>query len=151
MRILTLIIACFLIGCSALTKEQSVVSIRPEIVLGAVEQFRSNPVAEDAMEHLSVVASFANNSDDVYVLIDKSFFPDEFFNLKGIPKQRLLGAYVAGNIESQLISEDKENRPLSGVQLMLQTYKAMRNIDVLDELSGFEEFITQDQQGKLSF
>lgn len=123
--------------------------ITPEITLEAIKIFRENPMGTDARGALSLVVNYAQNSDDVTITLLPKYLPWQAGslgpNLEGI----FLGAFVAGNVEHQLITNRKENRPLEGIQLMLDSYQMLKDRKKIDPIETFETWLEYTRAGTL--
>ena len=125
--------------------------IEPKIALKAISAFRADPTGEYALGYLSVVLNFAEQNENVLVVIDTSIFPEDFEDLQGKQKGTLLGAYIAGNVEKQLQFGVRLDSPLEGVQLMLTSYREMQIAGHLEKLPSFEKWILLNEQKQLVF
>ncbi|MCH9025551.1 MAG: hypothetical protein IIA05_00345 [Proteobacteria bacterium] len=123
--------------------------ISPQTALKAIQLFRDDPVSEDALAAVAIVLNFAERSDDVLVLIDAKYLPFELGAIESDANSKFLGAYVAGNVEYQLLNSVRENRPMEGIRFMLQTYEKFRQADAIEVQSGFEEWLELERKGQL--
>jgi hypothetical protein len=76
----------------------------------------------------------------VLVEIDKKYFPYESGTISSDAQIKFLGAFIAGNVEYQLLYGVKENRPLEGVSFMVQTYVKLRRKNAVVRIEGFEKW-----------
>lgn len=106
----------------------------------ALKIFRNNPDGKNANAALSNMTAFANQSSEVLVEIDKKYFPYESDTISSDAQIKFVGAFIAGNVEYQLLYEIKENRPLEGVKLMVETYVKLRRKNAVVRIQGFEEW-----------
>jgi len=138
-----------LISMSAFADDNLKKSIEPHIALKAVQMFRADPGAENAKSLLAVIVNFAEHSEDVIVTIDDNYFPGEFSSLKSKNMQILLGAYVAGNIEKQLLTGVKLDSPAEGIELMLFSYLVLQHSGAMEKHATFEEWVHLNSIGEL--
>ena len=124
-------------------------SLTPEVALKAIALFKQDPLGEQANGALAVVLKFAQSSSQVLVVIDEKIFPFEIGSIDSAAESTFLGAFLAGNVEHQLITGTKENRPYEGILLMLKTYEIMRYRGVIDRVEGFEHWINLRNKGDL--
>ncbi len=124
-------------------------AITPEITLEAIKIFRENPIGEDARGALALIVKFAKESKEVSVKISPNYLPWEQGTLKPYLEGIFLGAFVAGNIEYQLINNIKENRPIEGVKLMLHSYKVLKDRSKIESLENFDTWLALDQEDQL--
>jgi len=151
MKFLSLLMAVLLIGFPLLSSgdDDWKRSITPEMALKAINAFRADPDGEHGRGYLSVIVNFAEESDLVLVKIDPDQFPADFKNLDSQWQGTLLGAFVAGNIEPQLLFDEKSDSPLEGIRLMLSSYRHFESAGRIEKLPSFEEWIRLDAHGKL--
>jgi len=97
------------------------------------------------------MATFAEQSSEVLVEIDKKYFPYESAAISSSAQIKFLGAYIAGNVEYQLIYGVKENRPLEGVKFMLETYEKLRRTNAVVRIEGFEKWKKLIRKNQLRF
>lgn len=64
-------------------------------------------------------------------------------------ESKLVGAYIAGNTESQLTQDVKENRPCEGIVLMILAYEDMKNSDRVVKIEGMDYWIGLRDKGEL--
>ena len=97
------------------------------------------------------MATFAEQSPDVLVKIDEKYFPYQPDEVSSDAQIRFLGAFVAGNVEYQLLYEIKQNRPVEGAKLMLETYISLRRSNAVARIEGFEQWKGLVRKNQLSF
>lgn len=124
-------------------------TITPEITLEAIKIFRENPSGEDARSALALIVRFTKESKDVTVTISPNYLPWEQGTLSPYLEGVFLGAFVAGNIEYQLLHKINQNRPFEGIKLMLYSYKVLKDRDKIEALENFDTWLVLDQQNQL--
>ena len=117
----------------------------------ALKIFRNDPGGIKAKSALSTMTTFAEQSPDVLVVIDKKYFPYDSGTISSDAQIRFLGAYIAGNVEYQLLYEVKGNRPVEGAKLMLETYVKLRKKNAVVRIEGFEKWKDLVRKNRLSF
>jgi hypothetical protein len=117
----------------------------------ALRIFRNEPGGNKAKTALSTMATFAEQSPDVLVEIDKKYFPYEPDTISSDAQIRFLGAFIAGNVEYQLLYEVKGNRPVEGAKLMLETYVKLRKKNAVVRIEGFEKWKGLVRKNQLRF
>ncbi len=125
-------------------------TITPEVVLKAVNLFKSDPMGKDADGALSVITNFAENSDQVTIEISEKYFPWKFGSLGKEFDAKFLGAFIAGNLECQLEKKIKKSCPIEGIHLVLETYQALRNAKKIKAHQKIEKWIELDKKGELA-
>lgn len=123
--------------------------ISPEATLKAIQLFRDDPVGDFSDCALSIAGNFAEQSPAVLVELRPVYFPWKLGEIDSDAEVKLLGAFVAGNVEYQLTNNVKENRPIEGVWLELLTYERMKEIGAIETLEGFEDWLELERNGQL--
>ena len=143
-------IVTILLSFTALAEEDWTKRITPEITLKALALYRADPTNEDALGALSITTNFADKSPNLLVEIKEEYFPFKLGELDQNIQARFIGAFVAGNIEYQLIHNINENRPIEGIKLVLYTYTRLREKNIIPKHKEFEKWINMDRNGELA-
>ena len=141
------ILLCLILLFPALGMAQS--DISSENCLKAISIFKEDPLSQKADRALSYVFIFADKSPDVLVGVKVDYFP---WNEEVTPskvKNKLLGAYIAGNVEFQLQHNVNADHPYQGVLLMLDTYIKMKTAGEVEPMPGLEEWLKLKADKKL--
>jgi len=96
--------------------------------LPIMQAFAADPVGEEA--RCETIIPFISATPNVVVMLNPDFLP--WLTEPGEHRDAerlLLCAYMTGNAVAQLESGDARDRPLSGIQLVLLTYDALRARD----------------------
>lgn len=141
-------ILVFLTTLAVFADENKQANATPELILKKIQQYKADPTTKEALDTLSFIVSFAVASDDVAVIVDPKFLPWKLGSLDEDLETRYVGAFVAGNIEYQLIHKDNKNNPQAGVKLLLYTYKKLREKNMIKIDKAFENCIKLVQQDK---
>ncbi|MGZ7124242.1 MAG: hypothetical protein ACXVIT_12115 [Halobacteriota archaeon] len=88
-------------------------------------------------------------SDQVTVLLQDEYFPFTLGSIASELESRFVGAFVAGNIEHQLLNQINQNSPLEGVSLVLHTYKKLHEKGLSPKMEKFEEWLLWQEKGNL--
>jgi hypothetical protein len=98
-------------------------------VLEAIDIFAKSPVSEQGKAAAAIIAKFAEESDDVTILISQNVVT--WLENDNPPKfsETLLTAYLAGNVKSQLERRTMANDSYAGIQQVLKTYAQLKEID----------------------
>ena len=141
-----------MIGLSPLSglSQECTDDISPESTLRAIQTYRTDPMGDYAACSLSVAGKFAEQSPAVLVELRPAYFPWELGQIDSDAEVKFLGAFVAGNVEYQLINNVKENRPIEGIRLQLLTYERMKEVGAVETLPGFEEWLELELDGQLA-
>ncbi len=118
----------------------------------AIANFKQQPLTENGRVAAGKIIEFAEQSDDVTVHIAESLVP--WLHDKTDEKYRalLLGAYVAGNVKSQLDRGDngvKRDDPYAGMLVVIEVYQQIKGTDKKYDIPKIEEFIELEAQHKL--
>jgi len=148
MRAIVLLLIIVLVK-PALAGEDWTKKITPEIALKAIQLYRHDPTTEDAMSALSIAANFADQSDQVSVLLQDEYFPFKLGSIASELESRFVGAFIAGNIEHQLLNQINQNSPLEGVSLVLHTYKKLHEKGISPKMEDFEKWLLWQEKGDL--
>ncbi len=147
-----LIIVCFLAAAypgTSSAEDSWTTAITPEITLEAIKIFRENPIGDDARGALALIVKFTKESKDVVVTISPNYLPWEQGSLPPHLEGVFLGAFVAGNVEYQLMKGITENRPFEGIKLMLHSYKVLKDREKIEALENFDAWINLDRKNQL--
>lgn len=103
--------------------------ISKDIVLKAIAIFENEPLSHDGKGAASIVMKFADESEDVYIVLSEKIITwlgndtkDPYYQYHVI----LLSAYIAGNVKYQLIQNVVQDDPYSGLIQVLKTYQQLQ-------------------------
>jgi hypothetical protein len=119
-------------------------------LLKYIHQIEKAPLAEKTKPAYREILKFATQSDDVQVNISAVNCP--WLNQKkGSTKWSsiLLGAFIAGNIKPQIVSNIKGDNSYSGVLLALKTYQKIRKADKKYNIKELNRYAALAKKGKL--
>jgi hypothetical protein len=150
MRLFTvaLIAALTVVGTAAGQNEPKTIS--KDIAQKAIELFCADPLSTDADGAAAVILKFAQDSPKVEVNLTPKACP--WFRDKANPVKysaKLLGAYVAGNVKSQLASGQTKNDSYAGVLQVIATYHQLQKREPDFKLPEVEHLIELANQKKL--
>lgn len=125
--------------------------ITKEMALQAATLFRkADPFSEDARGYAAILIQFTEKSPAVVVEISRKAVP--FLENKKIRQQELailLAAFVAGNIDSQLLRGKKKDDPYAGDLQVIETYREMRKKKSRLKIPEIEKLMELEAAGKL--
>jgi hypothetical protein len=124
--------------------------INKETVRNAIVAFRQDPLSERGRAAGEVVRRFAEKSTDVILTITPKLAP-YLADVKIAQEDRslLLAAHMVGNVDSQLLRNEKKDDPYAGVQEVIETYRRMQKRAPALSLPEIENFIELEKRGAL--
>ena len=126
------------------------VPISKEDVRTAIRIFRQAPATPRGRAAGKVVQSFAEKNDSIIIFITPKVVP--FLTNVKIPHEDaalLLDAFIVGNIDSQLLRNEKKDHPYDGVLEIIETYRRMQKRDPSVRIAEVEKFIELEKRGEL--
>lgn len=124
--------------------------ITKEVALKAIGLFRDDPLSEDGRGAAAIIVTFVDKSHDVVVGLSKIVFP--VFDAPGVSKKEtnaLLAAFIAGNLDSQLLRGVKKDDPYAGDLQMIQTYRQLQQKNPKLKIPAVEKMAEMEQRGEL--
>jgi hypothetical protein len=134
--------------CSPAAEEGMLID--KETVRNAIGVFRQDPVSPRGRAAGQIVRRFAEKSTDVTLTITPKLAP-YLANIR-IPepdRSLLLAAHMVGNVDSQLLRNEKKDDPHAGVLEVIETYRQMQKRDPALSLPEIESFIELEKRGEL--
>ena len=126
------------------------IPISKDTTRNAITVFRQDPLSPQGRAAGEIVRSFAEKTDVVLLKITDKLVP---FQTNGslVPEDRtlLLDAYIVGNVDSQLLRNEKKDDPYAGVSEVIQTYRQMQKQTPTLQLPEVENFIDLEKRGEL--
>ena len=126
-------------------------AITNAMALRAASLFRNaDPFSEEARGCAAILVRFTEKSPDVLVGVSGKTIP--FLHSKDLSEQELailLGAFVAGNIDSQLLRGVKTDDPYAGELQVIETYGQMRKKRPRFSVPEIDKLIALEKAGKL--
>lgn len=129
---------------------EPVLPISKETVRSAIALFRQDPQSPRGRAAGEIVRSFAEKNDGVSVEVTSKLAP--FLSNTKIPQEDrtlLLDAFIVGNVDSQILRNEKKDDPYAGVSEVIQTYRQMQKRDPTLNLPEIENFIELEKRGEL--
>jgi len=145
---IALIAALASVGTATGQNEQKPIS--KDMAQKAIALFCADPSSADADGAAAIIVNFAQASPKVEISITPKACP--WFEDKATPVKysaKLLGAYTAGNVKSQLASGQMKNDSYAGVLQVIATYHQLQKHDPDLKLPGVEHLIDLANQKKL--
>jgi len=124
--------------------------ITKEVALKAIGLFRDDPLSEDGRGAAAIIVTFVDKSHDVVVGLSKKVFP--VFDAPGVSKNEtnaLMAAFIAGNLDSQLLRGVKKDDPYAGDLQMIQTYRQLQQKNPKLKIPAIEKMAEMEQRGEL--
>ena len=119
-------------------------------VRNAILTFRENPLSPRGGAAGEFVRSFAQKDDSVIVRITQKVAPfSNDLRLGEEIRTVLLDAFVVGNVEAQLLRDEKKDHPEAGVEEVIETYQQVKKKTPTLVIPEVEKFIELKKQGKL--
>jgi hypothetical protein len=137
------------ISCSSHAAETDL-KITRDIALKAVVLFRQDPLSEEGRGAAAILVRFADKSPDVLLNLNPKSVP--FMKGNAVPeKQRLtlLAAFIAGNVDSQLLRNRKGDDPYAGDLQVIETYRQMQKKNTKLHIPSVEELVDLEKRGEL--
>jgi hypothetical protein len=125
--------------------------ITQDVAIRAIIIFReSDPYSEEASGAAGVVFNFTDKKHDVVVKISPRALPfAKSKNLSEKEFQILFGAFVVGNLNSQLLTGKREDDSYAGVLQLIETYQRMRRTHPRLHSDGIERLIELERKRQL--
>jgi hypothetical protein len=123
--------------------------ITADTALRAIQEFQTDPLAAFQRGVAKTIVDFAKESPAVLIRFTDKVVP---WLAKGEMDDRrsiLLTAFVAGNTESQLRREKKEDDPVAGVLQVIATYRQLQQADPAFRVDELETLINLEKEGRL--
>jgi hypothetical protein len=143
-----LLLASAVLTVSAAAPEDLVIS--KEVALKAIGLFRDDPLSEDGRAAAAIIVTFVDKSHDVVVGLSKKVFP--VFDAPGVSKKEtnaLMAAFIAGNLDSQLLRGVKKDDPYAGDLQLIQTYRQLQKKNPRLKVPDIENMAEMERRGEL--
>jgi hypothetical protein len=126
------------------------IPISKDTARDAITVFRQDPLSQQGRAAGEIVRRFAEKTDVVLLKITAKLVPFQT-NVNLVPEDRtlLLDAYIVGNVDSQLLRNEKKDDPYAGVSEVIQTYRQMQKQTPTLQLPEVENFIDLEKRGEL--
>ena len=121
-----------------------------EDIRNAILVFHQDPLSPRGRAAGEIVRRYAEKSTDVMLTITPKLTP--FLTNIRLPERDrslLLAAYIIGNVDSQLLHNEKKDDPYSGVLEVIETYRQMQKRNAAVILPEIENFIELEKRGEL--
>lgn len=149
MKRLAVLLFLFLASLPALPA-QDVTKYSPETILQLVKIFERDPVSERGSAARAVIMEFADKSDTVLVNISERAMPWLADNRTPEAARLVLtGAYVAGNVRSQLERKVNGNDSMAGWASVFRAYEALRKHSRGIKIPSVEALLEEEKSGQL--
>ncbi len=124
--------------------------ISNETALKVIEIFRQDPLSVKGKGAAALILRFTEESKDVVVQLSARNVPWLSTRMDTDAKSRLLAAYLAGSVKSQLTKKNRKDDPLAGAEQVIESYQKMRKTNPSLTVPSVEEWIKLKSAGKLA-
>lgn len=129
---------------------QDVTKYSPETILQLIKIHERDPISERGVAARAVILEFADKSDSVLINISERAMPWEADpRTPDAAKRVLTGAYVAGNVRSQLERKVNTNDSMAGWTAVFRAYEALRKHSRGIRIATIEALIEEEKNGQL--
>lgn len=146
-----LVVGMILVGATSHLFAEPTPAITKEIALKAVTAFcAADPFSEDARTYAAILLRFTDEDQDVLIKISQKVVP--FLKSKTLSQQEIaivLGAFVAGNLDSQLLRGRKKDDAYAGELQVMETYRQMQKKKPKLRIPEIEKLIELESKGQL--
>ncbi|MBS0657978.1 MAG: hypothetical protein JSR82_07000 [Verrucomicrobia bacterium] len=145
-----LAILSLLFVCLPAASGQDVTKYSPETILQLIKIHERDPISERGVAARAVILEFADKSDTVLINISERAMPWEADQRTPEAARRVLtGAYVAGNVRSQLERKVNANDSLAGWASVFRAYEALRKHSRGIRIASVEALLEEEKNGQL--
>jgi hypothetical protein len=117
-------------------------------VRAAIDAIEKDPVAAAKTDHLKTVMTFAEESPDVMIILDREVIPT-WGNTTDPHAPLLNAAFVAGNVKSQLDNKKNKDDSYAGLQSLFNAYHAIQASEKDYKVDAIDKLEALDKEGKL--
>ena len=140
-------ILCF--GTCAIASTNDTAKVTKAVAVKAIAEFREHPLSEEGRFAAGKVITFAEQSPDVTVHIANPLVPWLHDGIDERYRSLMLGAYIAGNVQSQLDHGAKKDDPYSGMLVVFEVYRQIKKADKGCHIPEIEKFMELDVKEEL--
>lgn len=141
---------CLFLACQLAAPAQDVTKYAPETILQLIKIHDRDPVSERGAAARVVIMEFADKSETVLVNISERAMPWEADTRTPEAARRILtGAYVAGNVRSQLERKVNANDSMAGWTSVFRAYEALRKHSRGMRIASIEALLEEEKNGQL--
>ena len=145
------IFLCLLVIACRGVLAQDVTKYSPETILQLISILERDPISERGVAARAVILEFAEKSDTVLIEVSERAMP--WVADARVPEQAkmvLTGAYVAGNVKSQLERKVNANDSMAGWKEVFRAYEMLRkHAGGSLRVPGVEQLLQEEKNGKL--
>jgi len=125
-------------------------TVTKDTVLNAIATFRIEPRSQTGRAAAAVIIDFAEKSHDVAVNISQKALPFLSKKQNSSPERgTLMAAFIAGNIDAQLLRGEKKDEPYAGELQVIDTYRQMQRTNPKLRIAEVDKFIELEKRGEL--
>ncbi|MGJ4789474.1 hypothetical protein EHQ52_15505 [Leptospira koniambonensis] len=141
-RITFVSLILLLLGFSIFSKEQP-----SDYIIKKINSIEFDPIGPNSKDSYRTITNFASESSSVQVIISQKLLPWLGRDLEY--KEYLLGSFIAGNVKSQILTNQKKDDSYSGILSLIRTYKYIRNMNGSFRVAEIEDLIKLQESGDL--
>lgn len=123
-------------------------TVSEEEILQVIDSFFANPLPPG--DRLQKIIEFAGNSPKVDIVIDPVVAPWMDEQLPKLTGGVLLGSYIAGNLQAQLQSNQRQDNPVAGLVRVIEVYQKILAVNPKHTSPAVEKLMVLHQQGGLA-
>ncbi len=145
-RILPVFLAVFAGVAPALAEPVSKSEARDAIAV-----LEKSVLSADATEAAATITRFADESEDVLIVVGPETMPwvQDAAGPDAKIRELLTAAYVAGNVKAQLAKRRPDDDPYSGWLFVIKAYREIRGKKSRTSFPEIEELIAKERDGTL--
>ena len=110
--------------------------VTQEAALAAMKSFLADPA--NGLEYATIFLKYVESHGDVHLVIDQRLIPWMYEDNPANMRAVLYSAYVAGNMQSQLLGASDGDDPKAALSAALNAYESLRANDGNPEIDFFE-------------
>jgi hypothetical protein len=136
--------------CSQLAVASDKPAVTKELALKAIAAFRADPTSDLGHAARSVIVSFSHDSPDVIITFTQKNYP--ISQIKPVSEEErltLLAAFVAGNLDSQLLRGSRKDDAYAGDLQLIQTYRQLQKRNPKLRVEAIEKLAELESKGRL--
>lgn len=116
-------------------------------ILKQIAVIEKDPLGKEADAAYREILKFATDSSDVDVTLTADVMP--WINEDSKYKPKLIGAFIAGNIQPQIKSKIKEDNPYEALIFVFGVYEKIKKADPAFSSDGIEYLMSLHKKNKL--
>lgn len=118
--------------------------------LEIIEIFRQDPLSAKGKAAASLIPTFAGESSEVVVQVEERNMPWLKMGLDMDIGSRLMAAYIAGSVKSQLTKKARKDDLVAGAEQVIESYQKMRKVNPALTVPSVDEWVKLKAEDKLA-